>query len=140
MKSRLGDVLACLDDLEDAVWEPYRHDGAGRPPRNPVGILKALTVKRVRNIPSDRELYRRLWNDPELRHVCDIEEHEKPYHPSARASHSRRYQNTILLNRFLSYNINFLNVYSYSLLPEFLSNFLYGFSVQLDNAYMADRC
>ena len=82
MKSRLGDVLACLDDLEDVVWEPYRHDGAGRPPRNPVGILKALIVKRIRNIPSDRELYRRLWGDPELRYLCDIEEYEKPYHPS----------------------------------------------------------
>jgi IS5 family transposase len=76
------DVLACLDDLEGAVWEPYRHDGAGRPPRNPVGILKALVVKRVRNIPSDRELYRRLWSDSELREMCDIEEYEKPYHPS----------------------------------------------------------
>jgi len=27
-------------------------------------------------------LYRRLWNDPELRELCDIEEYEKPYHPS----------------------------------------------------------
>jgi transposase len=79
---RLRDVLACLDDLEEFVWEPYRHDGAGRPPRNPLGILKALIVKRFRNIPSDRQLYRRLWSDPELRELCDIEEHEKPYHPS----------------------------------------------------------
>jgi len=79
---RLRDVLACLDDLEDVVWEPYRHSGAGRPPRNPMGILKSLIVKRFRNIPSDRELYRRLWSDPELRELCDIEEHEKPYHPS----------------------------------------------------------
>jgi IS5 family transposase len=47
-----------------------------------LGILKALVVKRVRNIPSDRELYRRLWSDPELRRICDIEEHEEPYHPS----------------------------------------------------------
>jgi hypothetical protein len=28
------------------------------------------------------ENYRRLWNDPTLRMVCDIEEREKPYHPS----------------------------------------------------------
>ena len=27
-------------------------------------------------------MYRRLWNDPELRELCDIEEYEKPYHPS----------------------------------------------------------
>jgi len=44
--------------------------------------MKALVVKLVRNVPSDRELYRRLWSDPELRRICDIEEHEKPYHPS----------------------------------------------------------
>jgi hypothetical protein len=56
----LGDVLACLDGLEGFVCEPYRHSGAGRPPRNPLGILKALTVKRFRGIPSDRQLYRRL--------------------------------------------------------------------------------
>jgi transposase len=71
-----------LDVLEEFVWEPYRHSGAGRPPRNPLGILKALIVKCFRGIPSDRELYRRLWSDPELRELCDIEEHEKPYHPS----------------------------------------------------------
>jgi len=82
VKSRLGDVLACLDVLEEFVCEPYRHSGAGRPPRNPMGILKALIVKCFRGIPSDRELYRRLWSDPELRELCDIEEHEKPYHPS----------------------------------------------------------
>jgi len=27
-------------------------------------------------------LYRRLWSDPELRELCDIKEHEKPYHLS----------------------------------------------------------
>jgi len=79
---RLRDVLACLDDLEAVVCEPYRHSGAGRPPRNPMGILKALIVKRFRNIPSDRQLYRRLWSDPELRRICDIEDYEKSYHPS----------------------------------------------------------
>jgi len=89
VNGRLKDVLSCLDDLEDAVWEPYRHEGAGRPPRNPLGILKALVVKLVRNISSDRELYRRLWSDPELRRICNIEDYEKPYHlPSYRVSGS----------------------------------------------------
>jgi len=82
VSDRLRDVLACLDDVEEVVREPYHSDGAGRPPRSPLGILKALTVKRVRQIPSDRELYRRLWSDPELRRLYDIEEYEKPYHPS----------------------------------------------------------
>jgi len=56
-----------LDDIEEVVWEPYHKDGPGRPPRNPMGIFKALITKRLRHIPGDRELYRRLWNDPALR-------------------------------------------------------------------------
>jgi len=77
----LGDVLSGLglDDLEEVVWEPYHKDGPGRPPRNPLGIFKALIAKRIRNIPSDRELYWRLWSSPKLREVCDIEDYEKPY-------------------------------------------------------------
>jgi IS5 family transposase len=71
-----------LDDIEDAVSEAYHQEGAGRLPRKPIGIFKALVVKRVKQIPSDRELYRRLWNDPDLREVCDIEEEQKPYHPT----------------------------------------------------------
>lgn len=71
-----------LDDIEEKVSQPYHESGPGRPPRSPLGIFKALMVKRLRRIPSDRELYRRLWNDESLREICDIEEHEKPYHPS----------------------------------------------------------
>ena len=71
-----------MDDVEDGVSEAYHQDGAGRPPRKPIGIFKALIVKRVQQIPSDRELYRRLWSDPDLREICDIEDEQKPYHPS----------------------------------------------------------
>ena len=71
-----------LDDIEETVSQPYHGTGPGRPPRNPLGIFKTLIVKRLRRIPSDRELYRRLWNDEALREICEIEEHEKPYHPS----------------------------------------------------------
>lgn len=69
-------------DIEEVVQEPYHRTGPGKPPRKPVGIFKALVVKRLRQIPSDRELYRRLWSDAELRGMCDIEAEEKPYHPS----------------------------------------------------------
>jgi len=84
---RRGDVALILsnldlDDIEEAVWEPYHREGPGRPPRNPLGIFKALVVKRLRQIPSDRELYRRLWDDSRLREICDIEDRERPYHPS----------------------------------------------------------
>jgi transposase len=71
-----------MDDIEQTISEPYIKQGAGRPPRNPLGIFKALIVKQLRSIPSDRELYRRLWNDENLRMICDIEYNEKPYHPS----------------------------------------------------------
>ena len=71
-----------LDNLEEAVSEGYHQKGAGRPPRKPIGIFKALIMKRVKQISSDKELYRRLSNDPDLREVCDIEDYEKPYHPS----------------------------------------------------------
>jgi transposase len=71
-----------LDNIEKTIKETYHQTGAGRPPRSPLGIFKALMIKQLRCIPSDRELYRRLWNDEALRIICDIEEKEKPYHPS----------------------------------------------------------
>jgi transposase len=71
-----------LDDIEEVVSEAYHREGAGRPPRKPIGIFKALIVKRVKQIPSDRGLYRRLWHDQDLREVCDIGSKQKPYHPS----------------------------------------------------------
>jgi transposase len=80
----VASILSKLDlhDIEEIVSQPYHQEGPGRPPRSPLGIFKALVVKQLRTIPSDRELYRRLWNDEALREICDIEEHEKPYHPS----------------------------------------------------------
>ena len=71
-----------LDNIEKTISQPYHETGPGRPPRKPLGIFKALMIKQLRHIPSDRELYRRLWNDEALRIICDIEEKEKPYHPS----------------------------------------------------------
>jgi transposase len=71
-----------LGDIEKTISQPYIKSAAGRPSRKPLGIFKALMIKQLRCIPSDRELYRRLWNDEPLRLICDIEEREKPYHPS----------------------------------------------------------
>jgi len=84
---RRGDVALILsnldlDDIEEVVWEFYHREGPGRPPRSPLGIFKALVVKRLRQTPSDRELYRRLWDDLRLRGICDIEDRDRPYHPS----------------------------------------------------------
>jgi len=71
-----------LDNIEEILSESYHQNGAGRPPRKPLGIFKALIIKRAKQIPSDRELYRRMWNDETLREICNIEAQEKPYHPS----------------------------------------------------------
>ena len=79
-----------LEDIEETIQEAYHREGPGRPPRSPLGIFKAMMVKRLRHIPSDRELYRRLWNDPMLRMICDIKEREKPYHPSQLTRFRRR--------------------------------------------------
>jgi len=72
-----------LDDIERMVRGAYHKKGSvGRPPRKPIGVFKALIIKRVQQVPSDRELCRRLWNDPEMRMLCDIEAEQKPFHPS----------------------------------------------------------
>jgi hypothetical protein len=39
-------------------------------------------VKRFQQIPSERELCRRLWKDDNLRELCDMETEENPCHPS----------------------------------------------------------
>lgn len=48
----------------------YHQNGAGRPPRNPLGLFKAHLAKRYLRISSLRELERRLWIDERLRAIC----------------------------------------------------------------------
>jgi transposase len=79
-----------LDDIEKVVNEAYHKDGPGRPPRKPMGIFKALMAKRLQQIPSERELCRRLWNDDNLRELCDIEADQDPYHPSQLSRFKKR--------------------------------------------------
>jgi len=64
------------------VKEAYNKDGPGRPPRKPMGFFRALMVKRLQQLPSERELCWRLWKDDNLRELCDIEAEQNPYHPS----------------------------------------------------------
>jgi transposase len=71
-----------LDDVEKVGNEAYHEDGPGRPPRKPMGIFKALLAKWFQQIPSERELCRRLWTDDDLRMLCDVEAEQNPYHPS----------------------------------------------------------
>jgi transposase len=80
-----------LDDIEKVVKEAYhKKDEPGRPPRKPMGIFKALVVKRLQQIPSERELCRRLWKDDNLRELCDIEAEQIPYHPSQLSRFKKR--------------------------------------------------
>jgi hypothetical protein len=37
-----------LDDIEEVVQKAYHRDGSGGPPRRPIGIFKALIVKRLK--------------------------------------------------------------------------------------------
>jgi transposase len=80
-----------LDDIEKVVKEAYhKEDCPGRPPRKPMGIFKALIVKRLQQIPSERELCRRLWKDDILRELCDVEAEQNPYHPSQLSRFKKR--------------------------------------------------
>jgi IS5 family transposase len=83
-----------LDDIEKVVKEAYHKENSpGRPPRKPMGIFKALIVKRLQQIPSERELCRRMWKDENLRELCDIEAEENPYHPSQLSRFKKRVGN-----------------------------------------------
>ncbi len=57
----------------------YHQNGAGRPPRNPLGLFKAHLAKRYLRISSLRELERRLWIDERLRAICGIAREEPAY-------------------------------------------------------------
>src|SRR5208283_1310498 len=70
-----------LDDIEKVVKEAYHKENSpGRPPRKPMGIFKTLIVKRLQQIPSERE-------------ICDIEAEQKPYHPSQLSRFKKRIGN-----------------------------------------------
>ena len=74
---KLGDRLAKIEPLID--WDAFRpivqclYDNrsprGGRPPRNPLGLLRAFIVMRMKAIRSLRELARLLDVDPRLRRL-----------------------------------------------------------------------
>ena len=80
-----------LDDIEKVVKGAYhKEDGPGRLPRKPMGIFKALIAKRLQQVPSERELCRRMWKDDNIRELCDIEAEQNPYHPSQLSRFKKR--------------------------------------------------
>jgi len=53
--------------------------GPGRPPRNPIGILRAFIVMRMKGLRSLRELTRVLDIDARIRRLCLIKKDERGY-------------------------------------------------------------
>jgi transposase len=68
-----------LSIAETQARECFHTTGPGRPPRSPLGLLRAFIVMRMKEIRSLRELSRTLNVDQRLRKLCLIEEDEKGY-------------------------------------------------------------
>jgi hypothetical protein len=57
----------------------YHTTGPGRPPRNPIGVLRAFIVMRMKGIRSLRELTRILDVDKRIRRLCLVKPDERGY-------------------------------------------------------------
>lgn len=68
-----------LSVAEKVARESFHTSGPGRPPRNPLGLLRAFIAMRMKGIRSLRELARLLDVDPRLRRLCLIGEGERGY-------------------------------------------------------------
>jgi transposase len=68
-----------LSLAETQARECFHTTGPGRPPRNPLGLLRAFIVMRMKAIRSLRELSRVLNVDQRIRRICLIEDGEKGY-------------------------------------------------------------
>jgi hypothetical protein len=68
-----------LSLAETQARECFHTTGPGRPPRNPLGLLRAFIVMRMKEMRSLRELSRTLDVDPRLRRLCLIGDGERGY-------------------------------------------------------------
>ena len=68
-----------LSLAEAQAQECFHTTGPGRPPRCPLGLLRAFIVMRMKEIRSLRELSRTLNVDQRIRKLCLIEEGERGY-------------------------------------------------------------
>ena len=68
----------------------YHTTGPGRPPRNPIGALRAFIVMHMKGIRSLRELTRILDVDRRLRRLCLIKKHEGGYPRSVLSRFTKR--------------------------------------------------
>jgi transposase len=79
-----------LSIAETQAWECFHTKGPGRPPRSPLGLLRAFIVMRMKEIRSLRELSRILDVDLRLRRICLIEEGERGYPRSVLSRFTKR--------------------------------------------------
>lgn len=68
-----------LSVAERIVCGCFHTSGPGRPPRNPLGLLRAFIVMRMKGERSLREQARLLDVDPRLRRLCLIVNGERGY-------------------------------------------------------------
>ena len=68
-----------LSLAETQARQCFHTTGPGRPPRNPLGLLRAFIVMRMKEIRSLRELSRTLNVDQRIRRLCLIEDGERGY-------------------------------------------------------------
>ena len=68
-----------LSLAETQALQCFHTSGPGRPPRSPIGLLRAFIVMRMKGIRSLRELARTLNVDPRLRRLCLIEDGKRSY-------------------------------------------------------------
>jgi transposase len=68
-----------LSFARDIVLGCFHSSGAGRPPRNPLGLFRAFIVMRMKSVRSQREMTRLLDTDPRLRRLCLVKANEKGY-------------------------------------------------------------
>jgi transposase len=68
-----------LSLAEKQARECFHTTGPGRPPRSPIGLLRAFIVMRMKEIRSLRELSRTLNVDQRLRRICLVEDGERGY-------------------------------------------------------------
>jgi transposase len=68
-----------LSLAETQAQQCFHTTGPGRPPRNPLGLLRAFIVMRMKEMRSLRELTRVLDSDERIRRLCLIEDSERGY-------------------------------------------------------------
>jgi transposase len=68
-----------LSFARNIVLSCFHSSGAGRPPRNPLGLFRTFIVMRMKGVRSLREMTRLLDADLRLRRLCLIKPGEKGY-------------------------------------------------------------